>query len=114
MINNNQPNVLISDSPRNPRSVKWCSGHWADLMHSLNERGLGAMIAPTSEELSAKLARGDTDPCWDACNMINIGAFEIFGPEKVLGENDGCPVCAFANIVQHAADLMVIQHGVPH
>jgi hypothetical protein len=83
-------------------------------MHSLNDRGLGGLISPTSEELNEKLMRGDTDPCWDACNMINIGAFEIFGAEKVLEENNGCPVCAFANIVQHAADLMVIEHGVTH
>jgi hypothetical protein len=83
-------------------------------MHSLNERGLGSMIAPSAEELNAKLVRGDSDPCWDACTMINVGAFEIFGADKVIEENNGCPVCAFANIVEHAADIMVMQHGVPH
>lgn len=109
-----QPSIIIPEPQKAPRSIKWCTGHWAELMHALNERGLGGKIAPSSEELNQKLIQGIPDPCWDACTMINVGAFEIFGPEKVLEENNGCPVCAFSNIVQHAADVMAIQHGVTH
>ena len=93
------------------RSIQWCDGHWAELMIALKDRGLEDQIAETSEELNAKFAAGELDPCWEACNMINMGAIEIFGVEKILKENNGCPVCAFANIVQHAADLMHGKYG---
>ena len=87
-------------------SVRWCGGHWADLMFALKSRGLDHLIAGSGEELTAKMQRGEQDPCWEACNLVNIGALEIFGPQKILEENNGCPVCTFANITQHAADLM--------
>lgn len=93
------------------KRIRWCDGHWADLMFALKDRGLEDQIAETSEELNAKFAAGDLDPCWEACNMINMGALEIFGPDRVIEENAGCPVCAFANIVQHAADLMHTKYG---
>ena len=47
-------------------------------------------------------------------NMINMGALECFGPDKVIGENAGCPVCAFANMVQHICDLMAAKYGSSH
>jgi hypothetical protein len=93
------------------KRIRWCDGHWADLMFALKDRGLEDQIAETSEELNAKFAAGDLDPCWEACNMVNMGALEIFGPDRVIEENAGCPVCAFANIVQHAADLMHTKYG---
>ena len=93
------------------RSIQWCDGHWAELMFALKDRGLEDQIAETSEQLNAKFAAGELDPCWEACNMINMGALEIFGPEKIVEENNGCPVCAFANITQHAADLMHRKYG---
>jgi hypothetical protein len=93
------------------RCIKWCDGHWAELMFALKDRGLEDQIAETSDELNAKFASGKLDPCWEACNMINMGALEIFGPDKIVEENAGCPVCAFANIVQHVGDLMVAKYG---
>jgi hypothetical protein len=93
------------------RAIKWCDGHWADLMFALKDRGLEDQIAGTAEELNAKFAAGELDPCWEASNMINMGAIEIFGPDKITEENAGCPVCAFANIVQHAGDLMHGKYG---
>ena len=93
------------------KRIAWCAGHWAELMLALKDRGLDDQIAETPEELNAKFAAGELDPCWEACNMLNMGALEIFGPDRVVEENAGCPVCAFANIVQHAADLMHGKYG---
>ena len=96
------------------RAIKWCEGHWAELMFALKDRGLEDQIAPDAETLTAKFVSGDLDPCWEGSNMINMGALEIFGPGKVVEENNGCPVCAFANIVQHVADLMAAKYGSSH
>ena len=83
-------------------------------MFALRDRGLGDQIAPSSEELNAKFLRGEIDPCWEACKIVNLGAVEIFGAAKIVGESGGCPVCAFANIVQHAADIVTIAHTGAH
>ncbi len=96
------------------KRIKWCEGHWAELMFALKDRGLDDQIAATADELNAKFATGELDPCWEACNMLNMGALEIFGPDRVVAENDGCPVCAFANIIQHAADIMHTKYGSTH
>lgn len=93
------------------KRIKWCDGHWSELMFALKDRGIDDQIAETAEQLNAKFAAGELDPCWEACNMINMGALEIFGPDKIVEENAGCPVCAFANIVQHAGDLMHAKYG---
>jgi hypothetical protein len=93
------------------RQIRWCEGHWAELLNALRDRGLQEQIAGSIEELNEKFREGDLDPCWEACNMINMGALEIFGPDRVVEENAGCPVCAFANITQHAADLMHGKYG---
>lgn len=110
--------TILLDLPHNVvpqtselRAIQWCDGHWSELMFALKDRGLEDQIAETAEQLNAKFAAGELDPCWEACNMINMGALEIFGPDKILQENNGCPVCAFANIVQHAADLMHSKYG---
>ena len=97
-----------------PKVIKWCDGHWTELLTTLNDRGFGDQISADPEELRAKFLRGEIDPCWEACSIINTGAFEIFGANKIVGENGGCPVCAFANIVQHAADIISISHGDTH
>ena len=96
------------------KRIKWCEGHWAQLMFALKDRGLENRIAESPEELSTKLANGEEDACWEACSMINVGAFEIFGAEKIIHENGGCPVCAFSNIIQHVADLMAQKFGATH
>ena len=96
------------------RSIKWCEGHWAELMFSLKDRGLSDQIAPDAATLNAKFVQGVMDPAWEACNMINVGALQIFGVPKVLDENSGCPVCAFVNITQHVADLMAMKFLEPH
>ena len=97
-----------------PQLLKWCDGHWASLMESLRTRGLDEHISKTQDELNERLARGDMDPCFEAFSIVNTGAFQIFGAEKVVKGNNGCPACAFANIVDHAADLMLTKHGDPH
>lgn len=74
------------------RSIKWCDGHWSELMFALKDRGIDDQIAETAEQLNAKFASGELDPCWEAANMINMGALEIFGPDKIVEENAGCPV----------------------
>ncbi len=96
------------------RALKWCDGHWAELMFGLKDRGLEDQIAEDADALTAKFIRGELDPCWEASNMINMGALECFGPDKVIGENAGCPVCAFANMVQHICDLMASKYGRSH
>jgi hypothetical protein len=119
-MSNGQPPIKLDvpyfmhEPQRHLRSVKWCQEHWGELMFSLKDRGLGDQISPDAETLNAKFLRGEMDPCWEACNMVNIGALEIFGVNKVVGENGGCPVCAFANITQHVADLMAMKFMEPH
>ena len=93
------------------KAIKWCDGHWTEYMLALRARGLEDQIAADAEELNQKFVRGELDPCWEGCNMINMGALEIFGPDKILNENNGCPVCAFANIIQHVSDLMAGKYG---
>jgi hypothetical protein len=93
------------------RTIKWCAGHWAELMFALKDRGLEDQIAGDADELTAKFQRGELDPCWEGTNIINVGALEIFGPDKIVEENDGCPVCAFANIIRHVGDLMARKYG---
>lgn len=96
------------------KAIKWCDGHWAELMFALKERGLEDQIAEDAETLNQKFVRGELDPCWEGSNMINMGALEIFGPDRIIEENDGCPVCAFANIVPHVGDLMARKYGSAH
>jgi urocanate hydratase len=96
------------------KAIKWCEGHWAELMFALKDRNLDDQIADSPEELTRKFQNGELDPCWEACNMINMGALEIFGPDRILDENNGCPVCSFANIVPHVADLMARKYGQSH
>ena len=105
---------FMQEPQQHLRAIKWCDGHWAQLMFALKDRGLEDQIAPDADALNEKFLRGELDPCWEACNMINMGALEIFGPDKIIEENDGCPVCAFANIIQHAADLMAQKYGSAH
>lgn len=100
----NEPNQHL-------KAIKWCDGHWAELMFALRERGLEDQIAEDAEALTEKFVRGELDPCWEGSNMINMGALEIFGPDRIIDENDGCPVCAFANIIPHVGDLMVRKYG---
>lgn len=92
-------------------AIKWCDGHWAELMFALRERGLDDQIAADAEELNAKFVSGKLDPCWEGTNMINMGALEIFGPDRIIKENGGCPVCSFANIIPHVGDLMARKYG---
>ncbi len=99
------------ESPPELSVIKWCDGHWAELMFALRERGLEDQIAEDADELNQKFVRGELDPCWEGSNMINMGALEIFGPDRIIKENDGCPVCAFANIVPHVGDLMARKYG---
>jgi len=96
------------------KAIKWCKGHWAELMFDLRAHGLEDQIAEDADELNQKFVRGELDPCWEACNMINMGALEIFGPDRIIEENAGCPVCAFANIVPHVGDLMARKYGTSH
>lgn len=103
--------VFIHEPQQHLRAIKWCDGHWAELMFALKDRGLEAQIAGSAEELNDKFVRGEMDPCWEGMNMVNMGALECFGPRKVIDESNGCPVCSFANIIQHIADLMAQKHG---
>ena len=96
------------------QGIKWCDGHWSELMLALQDRGLTDQIASTHEELNEKLVAGRGDPCWEAFNLGNIGGLQTFGIEKILGENAGCPVCAFSNMVSHLADLVTVKYGESH
>jgi len=108
-------NIDIPQPPLDPaidgtHAISWCDGHWRELLGALRERGLDDLISVTVEELNQKLSAGEMDPCWEACNLINMGALECFGPDAVVGANSGCPVCAFANIIQHMSDVMAMKY----
>lgn len=120
-MDDNEPPSIKLDIPyfmhepvQHLKAIKWCDGHWAELMFALKDRNLEDQIAESPDELNQKFASGELDPCWEASNMINMGALEIFGPDRIIGENNGCPVCAFANITPHVADLMALKYGNSH
>lgn len=104
---------FMAEPQQHVRVIKWCDPHWADLMFALKDRGLQDQIAVDAEELNQKFVHGELDPCWEATNMINMGALECFGPTKVVEEYKGCPVCAFSNMIQHIADHMAVKYGRP-
>ena len=104
------PQPPLDPAIEGTHAIKWCEGHWQELLFALRERGLDDQISDTPDELNAKLAAGDMDPCWEACNLINMGALECFGPEVVVSSNAGCPVCAFANITTHMSDVMAAKY----
>ena len=81
---------FIHEPVQHLKAIKWCDGHWAELMFALRERGLDDQIAEDAEELTAKFLRGELDPCWEGCNMINMGALEIFGPDRIIKVMDVC------------------------
>ena len=120
MADEQSPNIKLDvpyfmhEPVQHLKAIKWCDGHWAELMFALKDRGLDDQIAETPDELTSKFIRGELDPCWEACNMINMGALEIFGPDRIIEENSGCPVCAFANITPYVADLMARKYGQSH
>ncbi len=105
---------FIHQPQKHLRAIKWCETHWAELMFALRDRGLSNHIAPDAKTLNEKFARGEMDPCWEACNMVNIGAFECFGAPKIIDDNGGCPVCAFANIIQHVTGIVALKYGEVH
>ena len=106
--------LITYEHPQQTRTIKWCEGHWAELMFALKDRGLGDKIAQDTDALNEKFMKGELDPCWEAHNMLNFAALNMFGPDKIVEENAGCPVCTFANITQHMADLMAMKHGEAH
>lgn len=109
-VNLDIPQPALDPAIEGTHAIRWCDGHWQELLFALRERGLDDQISDTPEALTAKLAAGKMDPCWEACNLINMGALECFGPEVVVNSNAGCPVCAFANITHHMSDVMAAKY----
>lgn len=105
---------FVEEPQRHLQSIKWCDKHWADLMFSLNERNFSNQIAPDADALTQKFLRGEYDPCWDVCNRINQGALQLFGPNTIVHEHKGCPVCAFNNIIGYVSDIIVVERGSTH
>lgn len=105
---------FVGNPPTSLRAITWCPGHWAELMFALRDRGLGGQIAPNAEALNRKFIRGESDPCWEACNSINVGALEIFGPDRILNDHKGCPVCAFTQMINFIADGVMMRFGSKH
>ena len=85
--------------------IEYCPKHYSDLMHALLERNLHEFLSGSAEEMVEKLEAGKGDAGLDASSVITGAAMSLFGPEAVI-ESDGCPVCAFYNIINHVADHM--------
>lgn len=94
----------LPEAAHRPRTIRWCDGHWAQLMFALKDRGLEDRIAPDPETLRQKFLDGELDVHWEAFTVINMHGFNIFGPDRIVDRNAGCPVCAFANMIEHVAD----------
>lgn len=118
MTDPNTPEIQESPGSVPPekaeRRIEWCAGHWAQMCKALSDRGLDDQISKSQEELDEKFSMGQIDPLWEACQLVNVSAIEIFGIEKILNENGGCPLCAFANMAEHIADVIVTKYGVAH
>ena len=115
MVKLDIPYFMEGDATPQPsiRAIEWCESHWGKLLSGLHARGLGRLISGSAEELTEKLQMGDTDPCWEACNMVNMAAMQIFGPNKIIDEHGGCPACAFTHVTDHVADIMARQFLEP-
>lgn len=100
--------------PTPQNTITWCKGHWAQLMFALQDRGLSSQISDSDEALTAKFIAGERDPCYEAFNRINVAALEVFGIDKIINQFHGCPACAFANIIDHVADIVRIEEGGSH
>ena len=106
--------TFMGEAVNSVRHLKWCAGHWAELMFALKDRNLSDKIAASAEELNQKFIRGESDPCWEACNAINMGALEVFGPDRIIDDHKGCPVCAFTQMISFVADGAAMRFGSKH
>lgn len=93
--------------------IKYCQKHWSDLMFALIDRNLQQHMTRDPEELMAKMQAGLGDPALEASTAITTTALQVFGPFPVL-EHEGCPVCAFQNIITHVADNMQEKYAEAH
>ena len=89
--------------------IKYCQGHYDELILALLDRQLEPHISATPEELSEKLQAGKMDAGLEASSAITTGAISLFGPEALLA-NEGCPVCAFHNVIIHVADHLAVKY----
>ena len=55
--------VFINEPQQHLQSIKWCEGHWTELMKALYAHGLEDRISASAEELTAKFLREEIDPC---------------------------------------------------
>ena len=90
--------------------LQWCPTHWADLMHTLQDHGLGDQIAPNREALNKKHSDGREDPCHEATVLIDIAAVRVFTMGKLIKGFKGCPICAFNGITQDVVSQMAIKY----
>ena len=107
-----EPNIkldvpyFVHEPQQHMRAIKWCEGHWAELMFALKDRNLENQIAENADELTQKFQRGELDPCWEATNMINMGALECFGPDRCMFGSDW-PVCELAATYSQVYEALV-------
>lgn len=93
--------------------VEYCGEHYGELLQALLDRQLGSEISGTEEELRDKLENNVPDAGLEATSAITSAAISLFGPEAILAA-EGCPVCAFTNIITHVADHMAVKYKEPN
>lgn len=94
--------------------VTYCSRHYDELVRSLLERQLASYMSTTQEEMIGKLTRGESDPHLDASSAITSAALSLFGPEAVVQSANGCPLCAFSQILEHVSDHIALKYRGTH
>lgn len=104
---------MSKPDPKKPYTLEWCPEHWAQYMYALQDRGLGDKIAPNKEELHKKLAAGEQDPCYEGVMHINTAAMQFLTPQVMVDNHNGCPICAFHDVIGHVANQMALKYIEP-
>ena len=87
--------------------IEYCQEHYDKLLRALLERNLGPHISTDPEEFVRKLQDGKSDAAMDATAAITSTAVSLFGLDQIL---NGCPLCAFDNLITHIADHLAVKY----
>lgn len=100
--------VMVEEAVRCTH-IEFCAEHYNELMGALIDRNLQGHLSSCAEEMVDKLEKGQPDAGLEATSAITSSAMQLFGPEAVVNVG-GCPLCAFAGIVNHVADNLAVKY----
>ena len=93
--------------------ISYCRPHYTEIVRALLDRQLGHLVAEDETDLLDRMDRGEPECTLEVTRTITTSSLTLFGPAAILAM-DGCPVCAFRNIIPHIADHMAVKYGRSH